>query len=195
MEKQFYDTMYSYVHVMLSNAQAPTTTRTVRIKKESDLVLEREAERNGVSVNALVSNLVDQYVNSLRFFMSGGMVSVNSDVIVSIFDSLSDDEIAEKSSKLGSLKVKDSLMQRGMRVNYDSVLWYISQILGQSYGWFRCDHNRDERMDSLHLSHNYGIKWSVFVLGFVSSIFVDLIGVKVNTGLSANAVNFEIIKK
>lgn len=180
---------------MLSNAQAQTTTRTMRIKKESDLILEKEAERNGISVNALVSNLVDRYVNSLRFFISGGMVSLNSDVLVSLLDSISDDDIAEISSKLGSLRVKDSLLQRGMKVSYDSVLWYISQILGQSYGWFRCDHNRDERVDSLFLSHNYGIRWSFFVLGFVSCILVDVIGVKVNTGVSVSAVNFEIIKK
>ena len=187
--------MYPIVHIMLSNAQTSTTTRTVRIKKESDLILEREAERNGISVNALVSNLVDQYVNSLRFFMSGGMISLSSDILVALLDTLSEDEIAEISYQRGSVRVRDSLLQRGMKVSYDSVLWYISQILGQSNGWFRCDHNRDERVDSLHLSHNYGYKWSVFVSGFVSSILVEVIGVKVNTGISTNAVNFKINKK
>jgi len=48
-------------------------------------------------------------------------------------------------------------------------------------------------VDSLHLSHSYGYRWSVFVVGFVSSILVEVIGVKVNTVISTNAVNFMII--
>jgi hypothetical protein len=81
-----------------------------------------------------------------------------------------------------------------MKVSYDSVLWYISQILGQYNGWFRCDHHRDERMDSLHLSHSYGYKWSVFIMNYVDSILRGVLGVKKNTVISSNAANIEIIK-
>ena len=192
VEKRLYDTMYYNVHIMSPNSQSETITRTVRIKKESDLILESEAERSGMSINSLVSNLVDQYVNSLRFFISGGMVSMSSDIIVGLLDTLSVEEIAEISYLKGSLRVKDSLLQRGMKINYDSVLWYIREILGQAYGWFRCDYNEDGVVDSLHLSHGLGYKWSVFISNFVSSILVEVIGVKFNTGISANAVHFEI---
>lgn len=85
-------------------------------------------------------------------------------------------------------------MQRGMKVNRDSVLWYISQILGLSNGWFRCDHNRDEGKDILHLSHSYGYKWSVFIVNYVNSILIEVLVVKTNTVISNNAVNFEIFK-
>ncbi len=193
--KLLYDTVYFNVYIMSPNTQHDTITRTVRIKKESSLILESEAERSGLSVNALVSNLVDQYVISLRFFKSGEMISLSSDIIVGLLDTLSEEEISEFSYQMGSLRVKDDLMQRGIKVNYSSVLEYISQILGQAYGWFRYDNNENGFMDSLHLSHNYGYKWSVFISSFVSSIFVEVIGVKVNTGISANAVNFEINKK
>ena len=117
---------------------------------------------------------------------------MSSDIIVGLLDTLSEEEIAEISYLKGSLRVKDSLMQRGMKINYDSVLWYIREILGQAYGWFRCDYNKDGFVDSLHLSHGLGYKWSVFISNFVSSILVEVIGVRVNIGISANAVHFEI---
>ena len=81
-----------------------------------------------------------------------------------------------------------------MKVNYDSVLWFISQILGQYNGWFRCDHNKDESRDFLHLSHSYGYKWSVFVMNYVNGILRSVLGAKTNTIISNNAVNIEILK-
>lgn len=179
---------------MFSHASTPSTTRTIRIRKESDLILEREAERNGVSVNALISNLIDHYVNSLRFFQSGGMISMSNDTIIEILNHISDEELSDTLYTSGSASVRDSLMQRGMKVSYDSVLWYISQILGQYNGWFRCDYNRDERLDSLHLSHSYGYKWSVFIMNYVDGILREVLGVKTNAVISKNAANFEIIK-
>jgi len=179
---------------MISFASGPTTTRTVRIKKESDLILEKEAERHGLSVNALVSNLVDHYVDSLRFFQSGGMISVSNETMIDLLSHLSDDDIADSAYRRGVDRIRDSLLQRGMKVSYDSVLWFISQILGQYNGWFRCDHNRDEFKDSLHLSHSYGYKWSIFVMNYINGILKDVLGAKTNTIISNNAVNIEIIK-
>lgn len=183
------------VLAMFINTGVPSTTRTIRIKKESDLVLEREAERHGLSVNALVSNLVDRYVDSLRFFQSGGMVSMSGDTLMALLDTMDEDELTSVSSSRGVARVRDSLLQRGMKVNYDSVLWYICQILGQYNGWFRCDYHRGDASDSLHLSHSYDYKWSVFILNYVNSVFMNVLDVKTNTVASNNAVNIEIMKK
>jgi hypothetical protein len=180
---------------MFTYANAPTTTRSIRIKKESDLILEREAERHGLSVNALVSNLVDRYVDSLRFFQSGGILCMSNETLLALLEPLSEDEISEAAYNRGTARVKDSLMQRGMKVSYDSVIWYISQILGQYDGWFRCDHYKNEGSDVLHLSHTYGYKWSVFIMNYVTSILSQILGLKSNTVVSSSSVNIEIVKK
>ena len=179
---------------MFTNASVPTTTRSIRIKKESDLILEREAERHGLSVNALVSNLVDRYVDSLRFFQSGGMLSMSHETLIALISKLSDEEIAEAGYDRGNIRVTDNLMQRGMKVGFESVLWYISQILGQYNGWFRCDHYKDGGSDVLHLSHSYGYKWSVFVTNYVNSMLSQVLKLKTNTVISSNSVNIEITK-
>lgn len=49
--------------------------------------------------------------------------------------------------------------------------------------------------DVLHLSHNFGYKWSLFIVNYVTSIFHSVLGAKTNTVISTNAVNIEIIKK
>jgi hypothetical protein len=179
---------------MFVHSKVPSSTRTIRIKKESDLVLEREAQRHGVSVNALVSNLIDHYVYSLRFFTSGGMLSMNNETLMALMENLSDEEIADTAYARGSQKVRESLMQRGMLVNYDSVIWYVSQILGEYNGWFRCDHIVEEKMDRLHLSHNYGFRWSIFIMNYIASMLKEVLSLKINTVILKNAVNIEIPK-
>jgi hypothetical protein len=182
------------MYTMFTHSKVPSSTRTIRIKKESDLVLEREAQRHGISVNALISNLIDHYVYSLRFFTSGGMLSINNETLMSLVEHLSNEQIADTAYARGDQKVRESLMQRGMLVNYDSVLWYIQQILGGYNGWFRCDHIIEEKMERLHLSHNYGFKWSIFIMNYIASMLKEVIGLKINTVMLKNAVNIEISK-
>ena len=180
---------------MFTHASTPSTTRTLRLKKESDLILEREAERHGLSVNALMSNLVEHYVDSLRFFQSGGMLSMSNETLLDLLGHISEEDIADTAYRRGPLRIRDSLMQRGMKMSYDSVLWFFGQILGQYNGWFRCDHNQDELRDTLHLSHSYGYKWSVFIVNYINSILIEVLGVKTSTVVSNSAVNIEIVKK
>ena len=94
---------------MFTHANTPSTTRTIRLKKENDLILEREAERYGMSVNALVSNLIDQYVNSLRFFQSGGMVSLSNETLLEILNQINDEDISNVAYNRGIARVRDNL--------------------------------------------------------------------------------------
>jgi len=180
---------------MSLNTNEPSKTRTVRIKEESDLVLEREADRAGTSVNALVSSLVDRYVDTLRFFKSGSMLSMSGNILEAFLGHISDDEIADDAYELSTSLVREGLMQLGMKLNYESVLWYIRQVLGQYYGWYRCDYNEDDALDILHLSHDYGYKWSVFLSSYISSILKEVIDLQLNTVISIKSVNIQILKK
>jgi len=180
---------------MSLNTNEPSKTRTVRIKEESDLVLEREADRAGTSVNALVSNLVDRYVDTLRFFQSGSMLSMSGNILETLLGHISDAEIADDAYALSKSLVREGLMQLGMKVNYDNVLWYIRQVLGKYYGWFRCDYNKGDASDMLHLSHNYGYKWSVFLSSYITSILKEVVNLQLNTVISDKSLNVQILKK
>ena len=148
-----------------------------------------------MSVIALVSSLVDRYVDTLRFFQSGSMLSMSGNVLETFLGHISDDEIADDAYELSTSLVREGLMQLGMKINYDSVLWYVRQVLGQYYGWFRCDYNKGDASDMLHLSHGYGYKWSVFLSSYITSILKEVIDFRTNTVISVQSVNIQILKK
>lgn len=169
-------------------------TRTIRMSEESDLVIQREAERAGMTVNALINKIILHYVETFRFYEYGKMISMSTDTFMVLIDQLSKEEIEELAYGLGNLKTKESLLRRGMDINYQNVIYYISRILGEYNGWFRCDCIADHSSDSVHLSHPYDQKWSYFIANYLSAIFRDVLGLKINLVMLENAVNFKIHK-
>lgn len=147
-----------------------------------------------MSVNALINKILIHYVNSHRYYESGNMISMSTNTFMTIFDQISKNDVEDTAYGLGNQKVNESLMRRGMEVNYNNVIWYISQILGEYNGWFRCDLLQEQKMDHLHLSHTFSRIWSDFLANYISSIFRDVLGLEIQPVILENAVNFEIVK-
>ena len=81
-----------------------------------------------------------------------------------------------------------------METNFKNVNWYITLILGQYNGWFRSDFLIGKDVNSLHLSHTLGKKWSYFIAHYISTILREELGLQVNLVVLENAVNFKITK-
>ncbi|MBN2336168.1 hypothetical protein JXL21_11460 [Candidatus Bathyarchaeota archaeon] len=171
-----------------------SATRTIRLDEEQDQALIKEAERRGFSVNALISNIFNRYLAAIRFQDSAGMVTFSGETFSEFIARLDNEEIHEIGATTGGKHVQGSLMQRGMRVNYENVVWYMTQILGEYDGWFRCDRNTVESRDTFHLTHKMGYKWSAFLESYLSAAFDEALGVKLNTVVMINAVNLEVRK-
>ena len=73
---------------------------------------------------------MDHYVNSLRFFQSGSMVSMNSDTLMSLVNLLSEEDLSEASYEPGAVRVRDSLMQRGMKARAAAAI--MAQLVASS---------------------------------------------------------------
>ena len=174
----------------LSSKQSKT--RTIRLNQDNDEVILREAERAGMTVNALINKILLQYVETLRFYEYGNMISMSTDTFMTFIDRMTIEEIEEMAYGLGNLKTQESLLRRGLDVNYENVLHYISRLLGEYNGWFRCDCIQDETTDSLHLSHPFDKKWSYFIANYISSILREILGLKISLVILENAVNFKV---
>ena len=171
-----------------------TTTRTLRLDKNHDELLQHESKRGGMSVNALINKLIQQYVDTLRYYEEGKMISMSTSTFKSVLDQLSQNEIENFAYGLGTQKANESLMRRGLETNYTNIVWYISLILGEYNGWFRSDFLIGKDVDSLHLSHSQGVKWSYFIAQYISSILREELGMQVNFMILENAVNYKITK-
>ena len=179
---------------MPGSERRKSITRTIRIDAENETALITEAERRGYSVNALIGNVIERYLNSLRYNESAGMISFSSETLQGLIKNLEKDTIRVMGEETGGSMVASNLMQRGRKVNYENVVWYITKVLGEYNGWFRCDYNVLEDKQSFHLTHVMGYNWSVFLESYLKSVFDEVLGIKLNSVIMNNAVNLEVRK-
>ena len=87
----------------LFDKKSKTITRTFRIKKEWDDCLQEEAERQGVSVNVLVNNILRKFSLYSRWTERNDDMSLPQRTLREILNAVQVESLAEAGSKSGTL--------------------------------------------------------------------------------------------
>jgi hypothetical protein len=114
------------------------TTGSIRIESELDEILREEAEKKGQSVNNIVEELISRYVYNERYFDADQLLSFSPSTISSLLARMDDDAVFEAGREAGRTNARNNLLIRGMPINYESVKWFIGEVLDGYAGWFRC---------------------------------------------------------
>jgi hypothetical protein len=176
------------------NEKRKTIGRSFRIAEEWLDVLNEEAERQGISVNALLNRLLQQYAY-IRYMLRYGAITLTRKGFASLLECCPEDKVREKGRKAGSEITRDMLLTMGAAPDYNFVILLIKKILSEFAGWFECDHHVKRDKEILHFRHDLGIKWSIYVEGAASATFNSVLGKKVTTQISDSSVTITIPKQ
>jgi hypothetical protein len=170
-------------------------TRTFRIENKYDEALREEAEKRGTSVNSLANQILKRFTESSRYFGRGQSITLSPRTFENIITGLSKEEIAEAGKTSGRSLPKDRLLMRGMPLNRESVIWYITEVLGGYNDWFTCDVHERKNHTLLHMRHVYNLNWSIFIESYIDSLLVELINTDdVEFQITDSTVSFELPK-
>lgn len=147
-----------------------TITRTFRISKGWDDVLQLEAERQGLSVNVLVNKILRKYAIFDKWSDRYGIMELTTPVFREILETVPEENLALAGEKSGS-KVSDLLSVMGLSMDYDSFVYMMEEVLGgQDFArWFHCFRNTQGRDEIFHLQHDLGRGWSAYLGGYLQS--------------------------
>ena len=179
---------------MSDRSKRKSATRTIRLEAEQDEALIQEAERRGFSVNSLIGHIFDRYIVGYRYYDVSGMLVMSGETINEFLERLEISEIKEIGDIAGQARIRSGLLQRGKKINFENLKWYITQVLGENHGWFRCDYREEGGQTSFLLAHQMGYKWSAFLGSYITSAYSETIGLRCNTVIMNNAVNVEVIR-
>lgn len=179
----------------MSKTRRETTTRTFRINADYDRVMLEESERRGQSVNALMDQVLQRYVESFRYQENQMSLSFSNTTFTAFLDKLTDDEVKEIAHQAGIDRANEGLLMRGKAVDFENVIWFVKQVLGEYNGWFRCEVSNRQGSTLLYLRHSMGYRWSLFLHSYVASIFKESLDITPNASVMRNSVNLEIRKK
>lgn len=155
--------------------------------------MKEEAERHGLTVSALISQLIRQYVLVTRFAERTPAITLSLKVFDSLLGSVADDDLIALAEKTGQTVPEEEILQRGKPRNYDTVAWLLEVVYGKYNNWFCCSHTKINGKDRLHLSHQLNQKWSIFVGSYVHGIFKSNLDLDPKIERRPNSVTIDLI--
>ena len=115
--------------VLAEDARSSSITRSFRFESDVLSVLDEEAKRMGISINALVGIILRQYVEFTRYLSKIDMVVINREVLTSLIDLLSEEELYKMGVKLGQTVLADTIMFWKKETTEKAVMEYIEKMV------------------------------------------------------------------
>lgn len=150
-----------------------TDTISFRLDNEVLAKLRRESEKQGISLNVLINQVLRRYTDWDMFESKVGMVPVARPILDSLFGRLSGDEAVEMAKKIGSEIVKDVATFMKGAMNLESFTsWFETRM--QMSG-FEVNHNVKNDTHTYIVKHDLGQNWSLYHKTVLEIIFRDVL--------------------
>ena len=171
-----------------------TVTRSLRINEEWDRVLQKEAHREGVSVNALANRILRRYSLYHRFADRYDTITMSQACISAILEGVPETYLEKVGVISGATTPKDAFLTMGRPLDLNSLTWVMDELLGGPYflKWFKCDHHTKENMDIFHIRHSLGKKWSIFLGSYLKSMFKSILDLDIDPEIIDGALHIVI---
>ena len=182
-----------YMAVLAQDARLPSITRSFRFETDVLSVLDEEAKRMGISINALVGIILRRYAEFTRYLSKIDMVVINRDVLISLLDQLDEEELYSMGIKLGETVLADTIMFWKKETTERAVMEYIEKMVCR-YGHLG---TYDERKMpggemAIVVRHRLGKKGSRFLEGYLQGGLKYTLGVKATFEVTDSSVKCEI---
>ena len=172
-----------------------TIGRSFRIDEEWFKVLQKEAEREGITVNSLMNKILRQYSLVHRHTMRYDNLLMPKQGIKVILDSVPEEQINKIAKLLGTTIILDTFRAWGIPKTHDSLVAFIKNLLSDYAHWFKYDHHVFKDKEVFHFRHNLGPKWSIFIAEVIPTAFKFLLNKTTNYEIVNGSVTITIEKK
>jgi len=147
-----------------------TVVRAFRLDASLLERLQVVSQRHRLSENAFVGSLIDRRLKIDPLIQAFDHVSLGKETFASILGKVAAEDlecIGFSDGKRSYSLAKELLESGDVDVTFRQ---YVTEILGEQARWFRAETGfaRPERMT---LQHGYGMRWSMFLKGFLSGAF------------------------
>ena len=163
---------------------------TFRISKNIIDLLHSESEKKKISLNALVAQILNRYVEWEQYENKTGMVSLPRPVITELFQKMNEEEIVA----LAKTKGKEAMLDVALFMNnigdLDSFLkWFEIRMQNSSIQINRTIQNN---INYYVFKHDLGRKWSLYYKTILESIFRESFGTPTEIAISDSILKFSV---
>jgi hypothetical protein len=179
--------------VLAEDARSSSITRSFRFESDVLTVLDEEAKRMGISVNALVGIILRRYAEFTRYLSKIDMVVINREVLTSLIDLLGEEEVYEIGVKLGQTVLADTIMFWKKETTEKAVMEYIEKMVCRYSDLGTYDERRMPGGEmTIVIRHRLGKKGSRFLEGYLQGGLKHTLGIEAIFETTDSSVKCEI---
>src|ERR671926_576423 len=162
--------------MLAEDARSSSVTRSFRFESDVLRVLDEEANRMGISVNALVGIILRRYTEFTRYLSKIDMVVVNREFLTSLLECSNEETLYSLGMKLGESVPIDTIMFWKKDLTEKFVLEYIEKIICRYGHLGTYDEISQSGSRTIVIRHRLGRKGSKFFEGYLRSTLKHTIG-------------------
>jgi hypothetical protein len=158
--------------------EGKAVTRTFRLDRAWDRVLEEEAEKRKMSVSNLLENIVSDYSHFYRWVEVLHAITFSPGTFKEFLEAIDEEELKRIGEKVGKMVPVHGFLVRGDKITPEVARYLVTQLMGKYGNWCRVADHENQRA-YYYIKHDYGPKWSVFLGAYVSSFYANVLGKKI----------------
>ena len=163
-------------------------TRTFRLNPEYDKILNEESKKHGLSVSALLNQIILQYVLVSRFTERVPAITLTYPTFAPLLERIPDKDLVEIAEKTGAIIPEEAILQRGQKLTFDTLNWFIDTVYGKYGNWFDSSQSIVNGEERVHLAHQLNHKWSQYLGSYMHSMFESILDIDPKVETRENSV-------
>ncbi|HET6588930.1 MAG TPA: hypothetical protein VFG45_02075 [Candidatus Nitrosocosmicus sp.] len=165
-----------------------TATMTFRLDEHVLKVLRNESERNQITLNSLVNQLLKRYVEWDMFEPKVGMIPIAKPIVVQLFSKMTKEDIENMAKEIGKDVVHDIALFMKNRMDLDSFLSWFETRMTSSLT--ETNHTIQDGCHIYVLKHELGENWSLYHKIVIELMFNEIFNKTVNVTISSTTIRF-----
>ncbi|AIF82443.1 hypothetical protein NTE_00361 [Candidatus Nitrososphaera evergladensis SR1] len=168
-----------------------STSVTFRVLNKKLESLRTLAEDSKMSLNTLVNNIIDSYLEWEFLAPKVGFVPMQKSVLKDLFDRVSEEEIKEIATRAADNFENELIMLYG-KVDLESVISFTKNRVKKSGFTLREFDSGEKGARKLVMHHDVGHNWSVFSMTYIERL-INNVGYKTKIQATDNTLTIEIL--
>lgn len=162
---------------------------SLRIDHDIAQALKEQARVDRISLNVLVNNVLQNYVEWDRDARRAGFIPITKDLLTSVIDKVPDEDIEEIIEHTKDI-IKAQIIYMEKRYDVKSFLHWLRNRCRAS-GFSAKEFYQNDILICI-IQHELGWKWSVYFKALIRTVLDDLIQSKVDFDISSSMLIFRI---